>query len=159
MSLYKNIAVIGGGSWATAIVKMLLENQDSVSWWMRNKENIAHIKRYGNNPNYISSAELLPNKLTIDSDINTIVGAADCIVLAVPSVFLTKTLESLNVSIKDKFIVSAIKGIVPDNNSIIGDYLHENYLIPYENIGVVIPNLSDCREELINSIEGTTTGI
>ncbi|MBJ58978.1 MAG: glycerol-3-phosphate dehydrogenase [Flavobacteriales bacterium] len=137
MSLYKNIAVIGGGSWATAIVKMLLENQDSVSWWMRNKENIAHIKRYGNNPNYISSAELLPNKLTIDSDINTIVGAADCIVLAVPSVFLTKTLESLNVSIKDKFIVSAIKGIVPDNNSIIGDYLHENYLIPYENIGVV----------------------
>tara|TARA_Y100000589_G_scaffold137838_1_gene131935 strand:+ start:6125 stop:7120 length:996 start_codon:yes stop_codon:yes gene_type:complete len=137
MSLYKNIAVIGGGSWATAIVKMLLENQDSVSWWMRNKENIAHIKRYGNNPNYISSADLLPNKLTIDSDINTIVGAADCIVLAVPSVFLTKTLESLNVSIKDKFIVSAIKGIVPDNNSIIGDYLHENYLIPYENIGVV----------------------
>ena len=137
MSLYKNIAVIGGGSWATAIVKMLLENQDSVSWWMRNKENIAHIKRYGNNPNYISSAELLPNKLTIDSDINTIVGTADCIVLAVPSVFLTKTLEYLNVSIKDKFIVSAIKGIVPDNNSIIGDYLHENYLIPYENIGVV----------------------
>ena len=73
MSLYKNIAVIGGGSWATAIVKMLLENQDSVRWWMRNKENIAHIQRYGNNPNYISSAELLPNKLTIDSDINTIV--------------------------------------------------------------------------------------
>ena len=137
MSLYKNIAVIGGGSWATAIVKMLLENQDSVRWWMRNKENIAHIQRYGNNPNYISSAELLPNKLTIDSDINTIVGVADCIVLAVPSVFLTKTLESLNVSIKDKFIVSAIKGIVPDNNSIIGDYLHENYLMPYENIGVV----------------------
>ena len=137
MSLYKNIAVIGGGSWATAIVKMLLENQDSVRWWMRNKENIAHIQRYGNNPNYISSAELLPNKLTIDSDINTIVGVADCIVLAVPSVFLTKTLASLNVSIKDKFIVSAIKGIVPDNNSIIGDYLHENYLMPYENIGVV----------------------
>tara|TARA_Y100000813_G_scaffold3775_1_gene2716 strand:+ start:2578 stop:3573 length:996 start_codon:yes stop_codon:yes gene_type:complete len=137
MSLYKNIAVIGGGSWATAIVKMLLENQDSVRWWMRNKENIAHIQRYGNNPNYISSAELLPNKLTIDSDINTIVRVADCIVLAVPSVFLTKTLESLNVSIKDKFIVSAIKGIVPDNNSIIGDYLHENYLMPYENIGVV----------------------
>ena len=102
-----------------------------------NKENIAHIKRYGNNPNYISSAELFTNKLTIDSDINTIVGVADCVVLAVPSAFLTTTLESLSVSIRDKFIVSAIKGIVPDNNTIIGDYLHENYLIPYKNIGVV----------------------
>ena len=137
MSLFKNIAVIGGGSWATAIVKMLSENQDSVSWWMRNEDNIAHIKRYGNNPNYISAAELFPDKLTIDSDINAIVDAADCIVLAVPSAFLATTLESLSVSIKDKFVVSAIKGIVPENNTIIGDYLHENYHIPYKNIGVI----------------------
>ena len=137
MFLFKNIAVIGGGSWATAIVKMLSENQDSVSWWMRNEDNIAHIKRYGNNPNYISAAELFPYKLTIDSDINAIVEAADCIVLAVPSAFLATTLESLSVSIKDKFVVSAIKGIVPENNTIIGDYLHENYHIPYENIGVI----------------------
>ena len=55
MSLFKNIAVIGGGSWATAIIKMLSENQESLSWWMRNDDNIAHIKRYGNNPNYISA--------------------------------------------------------------------------------------------------------
>ena len=137
MSLFKNIAVIGGGSWATAIVKMLSENQESVSWWMRNEDNIAHIKRYGNNPNYISAAELFPDKLTIDSDINAIVDAADCIVLAVPSAFLVRTLESLSASIKDKFVVSAIKGIVPENNTIIGDYLHENYHVPYENIGVI----------------------
>lgn len=137
MSLFKNIAVIGGGSWATAIVKMLSENQDSVSWWMRNEDNIAHIKRYGNNPNYISAAELFSDKLTIDSDINAIVDAADCIVLAVPSAFLARTLESLSASIKNKFVVSAIKGIVPENNTIIGDYLHENYHIPYENIGVI----------------------
>ncbi|MGB2458502.1 MAG: NAD(P)H-dependent glycerol-3-phosphate dehydrogenase [Flavobacteriales bacterium] len=137
MSLFKNIAVIGGGSWATAIVKMLSENQESVSWWMRNEDNIVHIKRYGNNPNYISAAELFPDKLTIDSDINAIVDAADCIVLAVPSAFLARTLESLSASIKDKFVVSAIKGIVPENNTIIGDYLHENYHIPYENIGVI----------------------
>ena len=137
MSLFKNIAVIGGGSWATAIIKMLSENQESLRWWMRNDDNIAHIKRYGNNPNYISAAELFPNKLTIDSDINAIVDAADCIVLAVPSAFLVTTLGSLSVSIKDKFVVSAIKGIVPENNTIIGDYLHENYHISYENIGVV----------------------
>ena len=137
MSLFKNIAVIGGGSWATAIVKILSENQDSVNWWMRNEDSIAHIKRFGNNPNYISAAELFSNKLNIDSNINAVVEPVDCIVLAVPSAFLKKTLDSLSVSIKNKFVVSAIKGIVPENNTIVGDYLHENYHIPYKNIGVV----------------------
>ena len=137
MADFKNIAVIGGGSWATAIVKMLSESQSTVGWWMRNEETISHIKRYGNNPNYISAAELFPDKLTLDSDINAVVEGADCIVLAVPSAFLGATLELLSVSLKDKFVVSAIKGIVPEKNSIICDYLHENYLLPYENIGVV----------------------
>jgi glycerol-3-phosphate dehydrogenase (NAD(P)+) len=104
---------------------------------MRNEETISHIKRYGNNPNYISAAELFPDKLTLDSDINAVVEGADCIVLAVPSAFLGATLEPLSVSLKDKFVVSAIKGIVPEKNSIICDYLHENYHLPYENIGVV----------------------
>ena len=137
MADFKNIAVIGGGSWATAIVKMLSESQSTVGWWMRNEETISHIKRYGNNPNYISAAELFPDKLTLDSDINAVVEGADCIVLAVPSAFLGATLEPLSVSLKDKFVVSAIKGIVPEKNSIICDYLHENYHLPYENIGVV----------------------
>ncbi len=137
MAEFKNIAVIGGGSWATAIVKMLSENQTKVGWWMRNEETIAHIKRYGNNPNYISAAELFPEKLNLDSDINAVVDAADCIVLAVPSAFLSSTLEPLEVSLKNKFVVSAIKGIVPEKNTIIGDYLHDNYQIPYKNIGVI----------------------
>lgn len=137
MADFKNIAVIGGGSWATAIVKMLSESQSTVGWWMRNEETITHIKRYGNNPNYISAAELFPDKLHLDSDINTVVEGADCVVLAVPSAFLGATLEPLSVSLKDKFIISAIKGIVPEKNTIIGDYLHENYHIPYENIGVI----------------------
>ena len=137
MADFKNIAVIGGGSWATAIVKMLSESQSAIGWWMRNEETITHIKSYGNNPNYISAAELFPDKLKLDSDINTVVEGADCVVLAVPSAFLGATLEPLSVSLKDKFVVSAIKGIVPENNTIIGDYLHENYHIPYENIGVI----------------------
>ena len=137
MSTFNNIAVIGGGSWATAIVKMLSESQTSIAWWMRNDEAINHIKRYGNNPNYISAAELFPEKLKLDTDINAIVEGADCVVLAVPSAFLATTLEALDVSLKDKFVVSAIKGIVPEKNSIICDYLHENYHLPYQNIGVV----------------------
>lgn len=137
MSQPQKIAVIGGGSWATAIVKMLCENVDSLGWWMRNEEAIKHIQKYGHNPNYISSAELKKEKLNISSDLNAIVSEADCLVLAVPSAFLKKTLAQLNVDIKDKFIMSAIKGIVPENNTIIGDFFHNQYQIPYRNIGVV----------------------
>ncbi|MBC8464242.1 MAG: NAD(P)H-dependent glycerol-3-phosphate dehydrogenase [Bacteroidetes bacterium] len=137
MSLPTKIAVIGGGSWATAIVKMLGENAETIGWWMRNEEAIAHIQQYGHNPNYISAAELQKDKLHISSDLNAIVAEADCLVFAVPSAFLKSTLEDLNVSLKDKFIISAIKGIVPENNTIIGDFFHNQYDIPYANIGVV----------------------
>ena len=73
MNYPQKIAVIGGGSWATAIVKMLCENVDSLGWWMRNEEAITHIQKYGHNPNYISAAELKKEKLNISSDLNAIV--------------------------------------------------------------------------------------
>ena len=133
----QKIAVIGGGSWATAIVKMLCENVDRLGWWMRNEEVVTHIQKYGHNPNYISAAELKKEKLNVSSDLNSIVSEADCLVLAVPSAFLKETLAQLHVNIKDKFIMSAIKGIVPENNTIIGDFFHNQYQIPYSNIGVV----------------------
>ena len=85
MSQPQKIAVIGGGSWATAIVKMLCENVDGVWWWMRNEETILHIQKHGHNPNYISAAELQKEKLNISSDLNAIVSEADTLVLAVPS--------------------------------------------------------------------------
>ena len=137
MSQPQKIAVIGGGSWATAIVKMLCENVDGVWWWMRNEETILHIQKYGHNPNYISAAELQKEKLNISSDLNAIVSEADTLVLAVPSAFLKQTLAQLHTDIKDKFIISAIKGIIPENNTIIGDFFHNQYKIPYSNIGVV----------------------
>ena len=131
------IAVIGGGSWATAIVKMLGENVESILWWMRNKDAISHIQKHGYNPNYISSAELKKSKLKLSSDINEIVNEADCLILAVPSAFLKSTLKQINFPIKDKFIISAIKGIVPENNTIIGEFLHNQYDVDFENIGVL----------------------
>ena len=137
MSQPQKIAVIGGGSWATAIVKMLCENVDSLGWWMRNEETISHIQKYGHNPNYISGAELKKEKLNISSDLNAIVSKADSLVLAVPSAFLKQTLAQLKIDIKDKFIISAIKGIVPENNTIIGDFFHNQYQTPYSNIGVL----------------------
>ena len=133
----KNIGVIGGGSWATSIVKMLCENVNSINWWMRNEDSISHIETYGHNPNYISDAELKKEKLNISSDINSVIENSDLIVLAVPSAFLKSTLNNLNVSLKEKIIVSAIKGIVPENNTIVGEFIHNQYDVPYKNIGVL----------------------
>jgi glycerol-3-phosphate dehydrogenase (NAD(P)+) len=133
----KNIGVVGGGSWATAIIKMLCENVNSVNWWMRNEDAINHVETYGHNPNYISDAELKKSKLFLSSDINTIVKESDYLVLAIPAVFLKSTLKNLDVSIKDKVIISAIKGIVPENNTIVGEFIHNQYNVPYENIGVI----------------------
>jgi glycerol-3-phosphate dehydrogenase (NAD(P)+) len=131
------IAVIGGGSWATAIVKILTESNDYVGWWMRSEENVAHIKKFHNNPNYLSSVELLTERIDISSDLDHIVSEADCLIFAIPSAFLKKALENLSIDISDKVVFSAIKGIVPDENLIVGEFFNEKYKVPINQIGVV----------------------
>lgn len=130
-------AVIGGGSWATAITKMLCSNLSEVSWYMRNESAIEHIRTYKHNPNYISSVEFDITKLKLTNDINEAVAYADYIIFAIPSAFLQAELEKLTVSLKDKIIFSAIKGIVPETSLIVGEHFHVQYEIPYYNIGVI----------------------
>jgi glycerol-3-phosphate dehydrogenase (NAD(P)+) len=130
-------AVIGGGSWATAIAKMLCVNLPEISWYMRNDAAIEHIKTYKHNPNYLSSVEFDNNKLKLTNDINEAVAYADYIIFAIPSAFLNRELEKLTVSLKDKVIFSAIKGIVPETSLIVGEHFHYKYDIPYYNIGVI----------------------
>ncbi|TRX37977.1 NAD(P)H-dependent glycerol-3-phosphate dehydrogenase [Flavobacterium sp. ZT3R18] len=130
-------AVIGGGSWATAIAKMLCVNLPEISWYMRNEAAIEHIKAYKHNPNYLSSVEFDNNKLKLTNDINEAVAYADYIIFAIPSAFLNDELEKLTVSLKDKVIFSAIKGIVPETSLIVGEHFHYKYDIPYYNIGVI----------------------
>jgi len=130
-------AVLGGGSWATAIVKMLSENVSSVYWYMRNGEAIEHIKSQGHNPNYLSSVEFNTHQLVLTNDINKAITHSDILIFAIPSAFLEIELSKLNVSLKDKVIFSAIKGIVPETGRIVGEHFHENYDIPFKNIGVI----------------------
>ncbi len=132
--------MIGGGSWATAIVKMLSDNQTEkeIFWWMRNAEAIEHIKKFRHNPNYLSSVEIKLKEAHLSTDILHIIQAADYIILNVPAAFLKESLTDVKPEdLKGKKIISAIKGIVPDENQIIGEFLHDQFQVPYEDILVL----------------------
>ncbi len=131
------IGVLGGGSWATAIVKMLSENLDMIHWYMRNESAIAHIKTHKHNPNYLRAAELHTEKLVLSNDINSVIRTCDVLIFAIPSAFLHVELEKMTESLSNKIIFSAIKGIVPESGLIVGEHFHDLHEVPFENIGVI----------------------
>lgn len=131
------IAVLGGGSWATAIVKMLTENQDKVIWYMRNKDALAYIKANKHNPNYLTSVEFQLKQLVLTNKMDEAVTKANLLIFAIPSAFLESELKKLTIPLSDKIIFSAIKGIVPETGLIVGEHFHQKYNIPIENIGVI----------------------
>jgi len=134
MNDFSKFAVIGGGSWATAIVKMLKVNLPELAWYIRSQNTINHIKIHGHNPNYLTSAEFNPDKLHLTTDINQAIAYADCVVFAIPSAFIAKELEKLTISLEGKIIISAIKGIVPESSLIVGEHFHVKYNVPYHKI-------------------------
>ena len=131
------ISVIGGGSWATAIVKMLSENLDEIGWYMRSIYAIEHLKRHGHNPNYLSQASFDTKKLLLYNDINEAVAYADVLIFAVPSAFLQTELNKLILPLDTKIIFSAIKGIVPETGLIVGEHFVESYNVSLDKIGVI----------------------
>lgn len=130
-------AVIGGGSWATAIAKMLCHNQNEIAWYMRSDAAIEGLKENKHNPNYLSSVEFDIDQLILTSDINQAITYADYIVFAVPSAFLGSELEKVTVSLDNKVIISAIKGIIPETGLIVGQHFMQTYQLPIENIAVL----------------------
>ena len=134
------IAVVGGGSWATAIVKILSDNliDKEIYWWMRNNDAIEHIRRYNHNPNYLSSVQIKVPDENISSDLKSIIAVSDLILLNVPAAFLKEALKDISSDdLKGKKIISAIKGIVPDENMIIGEFMNQHYQIPFSDIIVI----------------------
>lgn len=137
MSFPGKIAVMGGGSWPTAIAKMLLSNQENIIWYMRRPEQIDEFKKHKRNPSYLSDIVFDTSKIDFTCDINDAVKDADTLIFATPSPFLKSHLEKLKIPLKDKFIISAIKGIVPDENMIMSDFFHLIHEVPEENIAVL----------------------
>lgn len=133
----KRVGVIGGGSWATAIAKMLLENESEINWYLRREQKIKDFMRFRHNPSYLTQVPFDTNQIYFSTDIDEIVRRSDIVVFAVPSPFLKSHLENLTVSLSDKIVFSAIKGIVPDENLIIGEYFNQVFNVPLDQIGVI----------------------
>ncbi|MEI7595675.1 MAG: NAD(P)H-dependent glycerol-3-phosphate dehydrogenase [Bacteroidota bacterium] len=134
----KQIAMIGGGSWATALVKILTDNGHKLNWWIREEDIIENIQRHGRNPRYLSSVDFDPSNLNISNDLRRVINSSDIIVFCVPSAFLKSVLDDLpKDALRGKTIVSAIKGIIPEINLIIGEFFNQEYSVSFQDFIVV----------------------
>ncbi len=131
------IAILGGGSWATAIAKILLNNVSEINWYMRRQEQIDEFIRLSKNPSYLTGVKFDTDHIRFTSNINHLISSSDILIFATPSPFLKQHLRKLRKRIDKKIIVSAIKGIVPDENLIITDFFEQVYNVPKENIAVL----------------------
>jgi glycerol-3-phosphate dehydrogenase (NAD(P)+) len=132
------VAVIGGGSWATALVKLLTNNVSTVHWWMRSEEAVSHILRYKHNPRYLQSVQFDLDKVHVSTDLEQTIVHADYVILATPAAFLHQSLSSISTNLlKDKIVFSAVKGIIPEFHAIPARYIHKTFGTPYSNIGII----------------------
>jgi glycerol-3-phosphate dehydrogenase (NAD(P)+) len=132
------VAVIGGGTWATAIIKILSTNLEHIHWWVREEEIVEGITKFGHNPLYLSSVFINPKEVKVTQDIRQAVAKADYIVLVSPSAFLHKTLDPLQKSkLNRKKVIIAVKGIVPETMQVVTEYLRSEFSIPFSNMAVI----------------------
>ncbi|WP_161887733.1 NAD(P)H-dependent glycerol-3-phosphate dehydrogenase [Pontibacter russatus] len=127
----EKIAILGGGSWATALAKILSENRAHVHWWMRNKQDVQHLIQYRHNPRYLSQVSFDLDYVKPSKDLRAVVAAADWVVLAVPAAFVQHVLADLPAeAFKGKVVVSAVKGMIPQENILITEYMERHYQVP-----------------------------
>ena len=134
----KRIAVVGSGSWATAIVKILLHNVEKLNWWVREQEIAEHLLTWQHNPRYLSSVTFDTTRLFISNDIEEVLRRSDVVLFCVPAAFLHHSVGHVKPSLlKEKIVISAIKGIVPEFNSIVLDYFRKQFRVQPGNFVVV----------------------
>lgn len=131
------IAIIGGGSWATAIAKIVVEHTHHIGWYMRRDDRIEDFRRLKHNPAYLTGVHFNVDEIYFSSDLTEIAQKYDTLVFVTPSPYLKNHLKKLKTRISDKFIITAIKGIVPDENLVCSEFFHEVYDVPYENLACI----------------------
>lgn len=138
MDKTKKVAVIGGGSWATALVKLFCNNLETVFWHMRNEEAVEHIQKYKHNPNYLQSIEFDLNIVSVSTDLVQTIQSAEIIIIATPSAFLKNLFKEIDANLfEGKVVFSAVKGIIPEYNAIPARFIHKTFGTPYEQIGII----------------------
>jgi glycerol-3-phosphate dehydrogenase (NAD(P)+) len=133
----KKIGILGSGSWATALAKMLCENNDKINWYVRKPSTIEYIETHQHNKDYLSSVSFNLDQLNLSDDINWVVKNSDIIIIAIPSAFLGKALKSIEVSFQDKLVFNAVKGILPENQKLVGEHFHDVIQLELSQIGVI----------------------
>jgi glycerol-3-phosphate dehydrogenase (NAD(P)+) len=136
---------------------MLLEKNDRIWWYLRRQDRIEDFQRLGHNPAYLTSVHFDVNRITFESDINDVVDACQTLIFVTPSPYLKGHLKRLHIRLRDKFIVTAIKGIVPDENLICSDYFNQMYNVPEENLAV-LGGPSHAEEVALNRLTYLTVG-
>ena len=131
------IAVLGSGSWATALAKIVMNNVDEINWYIRKQETIDEFIESRRNPNHLEWAYFDTNRIYFSTDINEVLDLSNTIILAIPSPYVKSCLDEINIDISNKKIISAVKGMIPDENTLVTDYIHEHFHVPHENIGVI----------------------
>ena len=149
--------VIGSGSWATALIKILSENNNDINWYIRNTENIEFIKKNSHNPNYLSSVELNLKKLKISAEINEVVEASNVIIIAVPSEYVNDEMKKIGVDISNKIIICALKGLVPETNLLFGEHMQKHFDIS-PNKFLVIGGPCHAEEVALEKLSYLTIG-
>lgn len=131
------IAIIGGGSWATAIAKIVIGKTDHIGWYIRRDDSIENFRRMGHNPNYLTSVRFNIDNIFFSSDLNKIVEAYDTLVFVIPSPYLKNHLKKLKTRLRDKFIITAIKGLVADDNLACSEFFHNVYDVPISSLACI----------------------
>ncbi|MDA9305735.1 NAD(P)H-dependent glycerol-3-phosphate dehydrogenase [Flavobacteriaceae bacterium] len=131
------LALLGGGSWATALVKIFTDSKIHVNWYVRNPEDAQKIIATSKNPNYLTEVKFKPSRISVSSDINEVVSKSEWIVFAIPSAYLESELKKIKPPLKDKIIVSGVKGFIPETQLIVGEHLHRYYGLSWERFIVI----------------------
>jgi glycerol-3-phosphate dehydrogenase (NAD(P)+) len=155
-----NVAVVGGGSWATAIIKILSDkyhdNGVQLQWWLRSAKNIEYIKLHRHNPNYISSVTIPTEKIELSNDFAAVIKAADIVIIAIPSAFVYNEFTALpKTALKDKLLVSAVKGVVPQTHQVLNEFFKEHFNVP-EKKNVVIAGPCHAEEVALEKLSYLT---
>lgn len=134
----RKIGILGAGSWATALVKILSNNATHLNWWARKQETIDHIKKYRHNPNYLGDIELPVDRIAFFTDLKEIIKHSDIILIAVPSAFMSETFKHLSKEdFKGKMIFSLIKGTLPDKKMMVSQYFHKHFEVSLNSFGMI----------------------